>query len=333
MSFLAETFFMESTSDNVKELNIIMEQANIDFMKIDQMFTMLECQRNINLASAELKVVVESGTTSDLEMLYEAANAEAEGKKAGIVSSAIKAIRNFFGRIIDFINEKILKRTDTSGTVRVDKGLLEKYDSVTKADGEVKGIVAKVKSGQIPSVEDIAKVLAAITAAAAVTTGVVVTVKKTDLFAKSKNLLKKSEEIDSTVGSLENNGNANKVTGKFWNIFRKFGDFINGIIKDIEIALAAKKTAKEINKNINGKTEITDDQYAAAVNGQVYGDEEKKASDSVDGQLHDEYQDKSFEPRNGVNTESAYDNIEDIFGADYMYESAMSELEQMIDEL
>ena len=32
-------------------------------------------------------------------------------------------------------------------------------------------------------------------------------------------------------------------------------------------------------------------------------------------------------------TESAYDNIEDIFGADYMYESAMSELEQMIDEL
>lgn len=312
MSFLAETFFMESTSDNVKELNIIMEQSNIDFMKIDQMFTMVESQREINLKASELKVVVESGTMEDLEMLYEAANTEANGKKKGIISSAIAAIKKFFGNIIDFIDEKILKRKGVSGNVTVDKSVIAQYDAIQKADGEVKGAIAKIKSGQIP---DIAKVLASIAAIATISVAGTVVVKKTDLISKIKNLKKKSEDTSDSAESLDGNENAEKADKSFWNIFHKFGSVIMGVVKKMEQAIykIGKEPAESLTDD-DGYADVKDDATDQKI--EAYDKENKRQS--ID------YADFG---------EKAKVKTEDIFGADYMYESAMSELEQMIDEL
>lgn len=357
MSFLAETFFMESTSDNVKELNIIMEQANIDFMKIDQMFTIVESQREINMKASELKVVAESGTMEDLEMLYEAANAEADGKKKGIISSAISAIQNFFGRILDFINEKILRR-EVPGKVRVSKDTLDKCDAIDKADGEVRGAIAKLKSGQIP---DVAKVLAAIAAIGAVAGGGYVIITKTDLKSRINNLKQKITNIKGDTAKLENDKNSEKADKSFWSIFKKFGDAVMNVIKSLERAIFGEKPADEeedespTSAEHGTLSEADVKQFMQDNPGASYKDaqtaltasksknngapkhgtiDEKAVRDYMKSNPNVSYDDaiKALSGKSNVK-ESAYDDTEDIFGADYMYESAMSELEQMIDEL
>lgn len=380
MSFLSETFFMESTSDNVKELNIIMEQSNIDFMKIDQMFAMVESQREINLKASELKVATESGTMEDLEMLYEAANAEADGKKKGIVRSAIEAVQNFFGRIIEFINEKILKRA-TPDKVRVSKGALAKCDAIEKADGEVRGAIAKLKSGQMP---DIAKVTAAIGAIAAVSATGYVIISKTDFRSRISKLKQKASNITSDVNKLKNDSNAEKAGNPFWSMLKSFGDVIMSIIKKIEQSVFKKGEVED-----EGAESFTDaDGYADVKDetseGRKKANDQKKAGsmaktliqneygklnnmtsqdfyddedeiDEANGEAKAKYRDqqsaermanrlkanKYDEENKKTSRDFSDDNYEekaklrseDVFGADYMYESAMSELEQMIDAL
>ena len=69
------------------------------------MFHIVMLQHDNNMAQAEYKVLTESGTDEDLEMLYMEATEQANQKSEGIFSKIFTAIRNF----LSGIKEKITK--------------------------------------------------------------------------------------------------------------------------------------------------------------------------------------------------------------------------------
>lgn len=84
--------------------------------RLDFEFEQVMMRHRRNLANIELKVLMESGSDEDLEMLYEAEAEETKEKGKGILSRIIDAIVSFFKKIRDFI----FKAEDTNPPEQVE---------------------------------------------------------------------------------------------------------------------------------------------------------------------------------------------------------------------
>ena len=88
--------------------------AEFDFKmkKLDTLYEAVEKDYQANLIGIEAKVLAESGTYDDLEILYTEAENEAGEKKKGILKRIIDAIVTFAKKIQDFFASKFIKKVD-----------------------------------------------------------------------------------------------------------------------------------------------------------------------------------------------------------------------------
>ena len=101
--------FYSYIDDSDKELMAIEAAADIEINKSLLALEYADRLYDIKLMQADLKVLNESGTFEDLDMLYEAAGKENADRKEGIVKTIWNKILKFLGDMRDAIGRLISK--------------------------------------------------------------------------------------------------------------------------------------------------------------------------------------------------------------------------------
>jgi hypothetical protein len=162
----------------IKEIEMFLEEANQDYeltsMKVNAVMEAAKRELTINYAAAELKVIKESGSDSDLAYLYEEAN-------NGLVETVVAAIKRIKEAIVKFfsdLKDKIIslfadKQVDDKlekleKKVKFNPFAAKKKIAVENVDAELKvcdehlsklaKLTAKLKSGQDVSTADVDEV-------------------------------------------------------------------------------------------------------------------------------------------------------------------------------
>ena len=212
------------------------KRYNVVNAKIDAFCESMISQYEINCKKAELKIMQESGTQSDLDYLCEAA----EGGAVESIKNAIDKIIEAFKKFVNEVKLKILsviasKETDKNienieKKVRFNPFLSKKKVKVedTKkqlavvawAQGEYQKLISKIKSGKEVTPDEATqvheeftkriKIAAGIAAAVTVTVGAATT---SDLIAKAKDAggemhIKSQETLKRISSGLSNTGKA-----------------------------------------------------------------------------------------------------------------------------
>lgn len=103
--------------------NLILEKSDdVIFAKLVNMYEMVDRNLEINKAEAELKVIKESGTESDLTYLISEAEEEANEKKKGILKKLIDAIREMWRKFKDWAKAQQEKFSHRKEKLTVTKG-------------------------------------------------------------------------------------------------------------------------------------------------------------------------------------------------------------------
>lgn len=115
-------------------LDLSMEKAALAFEYADRKY-------DLDINAADLKVLNESGTYEDIDMLYEAAAADNKEKKQGVIASICNAIINFITNIFNKIKGFFTKENDEKIKDAVDSGKLKNV----KASGDAEKHVGKLE--------------------------------------------------------------------------------------------------------------------------------------------------------------------------------------------
>ena len=83
------SIFYGHLSDDEKEIFIIENSFDIGMRKLGAKLDAICESVIINMAEAENKVIMESGTTDDLDILYEAASSENKAAAGNVISMMI----------------------------------------------------------------------------------------------------------------------------------------------------------------------------------------------------------------------------------------------------
>lgn len=101
--------YFEHLSDAEREALVLENTLDLQISNLSNSLVQVTESTVLNLKAAETKVLIESGTVEDLEILYEAANEEADEKKKGIIRKIFEAIGKFFKNIKDKIKSIFTK--------------------------------------------------------------------------------------------------------------------------------------------------------------------------------------------------------------------------------
>lgn len=232
--------FFEYVDASATEKKYMVENAEID-LKLDKLFSafeMVEMNLALNYEAAELKVMKESGTYDDLNALYEEANAEADSKKKGILSSIINGIINVCKSIRN-TTAGLFKKGETDEDVQAPNGYEKDASAIKGCWNRIRGGFQKVKSGDLKGIGDIISgaaiptlVTVGVAGGAAITYK---TVKKSQLKKTSDEIEKISNEMENDLKSVQGVVNAagavaNAVSGGTDNEkISKFKEFLNCI--------------------------------------------------------------------------------------------------------
>ncbi len=134
--------FRSSLSETERDFQILESAFDTEIKQCGVMLEMTLSTYEINKAQAEHKVLTESGTYDDLEMLYTEANVEANQKGQGIFSKMIAAIRRFFGNICEKI-QGLFGKLKVSDKDKAEK--MEVSGDIGKAPGFINGLITKAK--------------------------------------------------------------------------------------------------------------------------------------------------------------------------------------------
>lgn len=115
-------------------LDLSMEKAALAFEYADRKY-------DLDINAADLKVLNESGTYEDIDMLYEAAAADNKEKKQGVIATICNAIVNFITNIFNKIKGFFTKENDEKIKGAVNSGKLK----AVKASGDAEKHVGKLE--------------------------------------------------------------------------------------------------------------------------------------------------------------------------------------------
>lgn len=126
-------------SEDEREVFMIESLMENKFAHLNCEFDKLMLEHEMNLINIENKVLMESGTSDDLEMLYLAEAEEVKKEGQGIIGKMVAAIKSLFKKIKSFFTGKVDK-DNLPDKVKFP----EDPDALMK---EGKGFLSKVKSG------------------------------------------------------------------------------------------------------------------------------------------------------------------------------------------
>ena len=198
---------------------------NLDIDKAYTMLEMVDLRLETQFKEVEQKVLMESGTTDDMEFLFTEANEEAAEKKKGIVGTIVEAVGNLFRKISNFIREKILKLpVDKNASVMIDQSDIDNHNAIKTAFGAVESGFGSIKDGM--------KEHPWLTAAAgAGTTALAVLAAFKLKEASGKKVKKTAGEVQGMAEDIENN--VNKPVQALIDKINSFTNTDSGIIGKI----------------------------------------------------------------------------------------------------
>jgi hypothetical protein len=166
-----KALYNEYLTGEDRALAIIEANANAQFAKLDVLYEAVNAKLNADLLAAEAKVLTESGTYDDLELLYTEAEKEADKAKESLLQKIINGIINFFNSIGEFISglfTKKLENVPQDATIQVEENTEAKVNFMQKVWDTLAKPFNVLKSGSAGNYtkEDIAKAWAGITAEA-----------------------------------------------------------------------------------------------------------------------------------------------------------------------
>lgn len=126
-------------SEDEREVFMIESLMENKFAHLNCEFDKLMLEHEMNMINIENKVLMESGTSDDLEMLYLAEAEEVKKEGQGIIAKMVVAIKSLFKKIKSFFTGKVDKNNLPDKV-----NFPEDPDALMK---EGKGFLAKVKSG------------------------------------------------------------------------------------------------------------------------------------------------------------------------------------------
>ena len=126
-------------SEDEREVFMIESLMENKFAHLNCEFDKLMLEHEMNMINIENKVLMESGTSDDLEMLYLAEAEEVKKEGQGIIAKMVAAIKSLFKKIKNFFTGKVDKNNLPDKV-----NFPEDPDALMK---EGKGFLAKVKSG------------------------------------------------------------------------------------------------------------------------------------------------------------------------------------------
>ena len=126
-------------SEDEREVFMIESLMENKFAHLNCEFDKLMLEHEMNMINIENKVLMESGTSDDLEMLYLAEAEEVKKEGKGIIAKMVAAIKSLFKKIKSFFTGKVDKNNLPDKV-----NFPEDPDALMK---EGKGFLAKVKSG------------------------------------------------------------------------------------------------------------------------------------------------------------------------------------------
>ena len=126
-------------SEDEREVFMIESLMENKFAHLNCEFDKLMLEHEMNMINIENKVLMESGTSDDLEMLYLAEAEEVKKEGQGIIAKMVAAIKSLFKKIKSFFTGKVDKNN------LPDKVNFPEDPEALMKEG--KGFLAKVKSG------------------------------------------------------------------------------------------------------------------------------------------------------------------------------------------
>lgn len=217
----------------MKESAIANKGLNINLLRADSYAEMAVMEAAINVNEAELKVFTESGSDNDLLFLYEEAQDGLIGKMMKAVQTIIDSIKEFFVKIKDKIIRLFTKKEVESNINELEKKVKfnpfmrnskvelenpEKARGVVKAYiDKIKSMIARLRSGDNVTNEEIDEAHESFIRKHAVALGVTATVTLGAAIVYLRKLIKKSS---SDISESEKTS---------LNIMTKVKDVIKGV--------------------------------------------------------------------------------------------------------
>ena len=239
---------------------------------IDEKFMMLEMV-DIRLEQmykdAELKVLLESGTSDDLLYLYTEAEAEAEGEKEGILASIVKAFKTLWQGLCNTVNNLLgrAKGLDPNEQVNVDG---KQHSFLTQCQSTL----SKVTSGDWAGVKaDLPRVLGVLAGGAAVGTAVAAATGMIQIKRGEGNAL--VNKVNSLVDQAE----------KFWEQKSQDHPWLQTLVNKIgEATTGAKNVGTNIVKKISNfleKVKSTVQNFTSSLIGKITGNDGLESFEKV----------------------------------------------------
>ena len=137
------SIFYDHLSDDEREMLTLENSLDLDMRKYGAMLTAVCESTAINMAEAENKVIMESGTTDDLDILYEAAATEGSEKTKGIFTKVFEAIKKFISNVKAKI--KSVFTSEKAGALKQEKSVQDQpiLDTV---NGKLTGFLNDAKA-------------------------------------------------------------------------------------------------------------------------------------------------------------------------------------------
>ena len=148
-------------SDDERDFMIIESTFDNVIKQAECLYEMAILKHKMFISDAENKVLCESGTFDDLEILYEEAGASTDKTKEGIIKKIITGIQNFFTNIATKIKNLFTK--DKLDKIAADKSKKEINDPkaaasiIDEAKAKASTLTVKIKGGAKSVVKTVSK--------------------------------------------------------------------------------------------------------------------------------------------------------------------------------
>lgn len=229
--------YEEYASQEEREANVMLEQAEIRLDKAILAFETADRMSDLAMREAECRLVMESGEVTDLVDYYEEATASQEEKKKGVITKIWEGVLSIIDKIKEFLFGSARKKVNPNEETEVDQSFLERH----------KKLGAVVKALKDFFAHPIGKFVTVLVASA----GVVATFLAIKHAGKTVKM--KKGQVNKMVDDAENQMNFIQKSVK--SIFHKDLD------KDAEkapskIGEITKKIAEHIKEGVNAVTRV-----------------------------------------------------------------------------
>lgn len=201
--------YKDYLTENERELEMLLEYADLEFSKIDTMLYVIESKLEQMYQEAEIKVLTENGTFDDLVVLYEEANETTNNSKVSIWQQFCNILSNIWNKFLGLFNKnkKLSNEMDQDEDVTVNKEEYEHLSFIKKIGNDFKNALDGAKNGNFSAAISLVGKLAA-------TVGTIGVVTKS-----TTTIVKKRSEIQSAISDAQ--GVVGKVKAAFDAIFGK----------------------------------------------------------------------------------------------------------------